>query len=81
MVLSPYLYDTSMFATNMIDANRQVIGPLIGQSYKSQQGHILVRVMPGGSTYYLIILDDTTTIRNVKAIFGSYESKKLNTKF
>ncbi len=64
-----------LFATNMMDANRQVIGPLIDQSYKSQQGHILVRVMPGGSTYYVIILDDTTTIRNVKAVFGPYQSK------
>ena len=66
-----------LFATNMLEANKLVIGPLIDQSYKSQQGHILVRVMPGGTSYYVIILDDATTDRLVKAVFGPYQAKNL----
>lgn len=64
-----------LFATNMLEANKLVIGPLVDQSYKSQQGHILVRVMPGGTSYYVIILDDSTTDRKVKMVFGPYGRK------
>ena len=77
---TPYLYDgpRDLFATNMLEANKIVIGPLIDRSYKSQQGHIVVRVLPGGATYYVIILDDTRADMPVKAVFGPYKSKKAN---
>jgi len=72
-----YIYpdQRDLFATNMLDANRYVIGPLIDRSYKSQQGHILVRVLPGGNTYYVIILNDTAPSLTVKSVFGPYTSK------
>jgi hypothetical protein len=40
---TPYLYPgpRDLFATNMLQANKDVIGPLIDRSYKSTQGHIL----------------------------------------
>lgn len=64
-----------LFTTNMLDANRYVIGPLIDRSYKSLQGHIVVRVMPGGKRYYVIILDDSRADIPVKEVFGPYTSK------
>ena len=33
---------------SLLQANKDVIGSLIDRSYKSQQGHIVVRVVPGG---------------------------------
>jgi len=71
------LYDgpRDLFATNMMEANKLVIGGLVDQSYKSTQGHILVRVLPGGKSYYVIILDDANTDRQVKAVFGPYQAK------
>ena len=77
-VTSPHLYNAKrdLFATNMLEANRLVIGPLIDQSYKSQQGHIVVRVLPGGNDYYIFILDDSTSEMPVKNIFGPYRSKR-----
>jgi hypothetical protein len=74
---SPYLNTTpkDLFATNMLDANKYVIGPLIDKSYKSLQGHILVRVLPGGSEYYIIILDDSNENMLVQRVFGPYRSK------
>ena len=74
---TPYLYEgqRDLFATNMLEANRIVIGPLIDRSYKSQQGHIVVRVSPGGQNYYIIILDDGRTNMPVKSVFGPYASK------
>lgn len=65
-----------LFATNFMEANHLVIGPLVDHSYRSLQGHILVRVLPGGKTYYIIIIDDSTDTGNVTAIFGPYNSKK-----
>ncbi|MEO5891592.1 MAG: hypothetical protein ABIQ31_15180 [Ferruginibacter sp.] len=78
-VTSKLLYpgQRDLFATNMMQANKDVIGPLVDQSYKSLQGHIVVRVMPGGNEYYVIILDDSTVEMRVKNIFGPYVSKKL----
>ena len=75
---TPYLYagERDIFATNMLEANRIVIGPLIDRSYKSQQGHIVVRVLPGGRNYYVIILDDSKADMPVKSVFGPYTSKK-----
>lgn len=64
-----------LFCTNMLEANRTVIGPLIDRAYKSTQGHIVVRVMPGGSSFYVIILDDNNEERKVKAMYGPYASR------
>lgn len=73
---TPFLYEgpRDLFTTNMLQPNRDVIGPLIDKSYKSQQGHILVRVLPGGKQYYVIILDDSQPGLIVKDLFGPYES-------
>ena len=75
---STYLYagERDLFSTNMHEANRLVIGPLIDRSYKSQQGHIVVRVDPKGNSYKIFILDDSKVDMPVKAIFGPYQSKK-----
>ncbi len=79
---SQHLYkgDRDFFATNMLEANRLVIGPLIDRSYKSQQGHIVIRVEPGGEKYRVIILDDSRADMPVKDVFGPYESKKTKNK-
>jgi beta-lactamase superfamily II metal-dependent hydrolase len=75
--MSPLLYPgpRDLFATNMMEANELVIGPLVDQAYKSKQGHIVVRVLPGGRRYYVIILDDSQAELKVKKVFGPYESK------
>ncbi len=75
--VSPLLYPgpRDLFATNFMEANELVIGPLVAQSYKSRQGHIVVRVLPGGESYYVIILDDSRPEMPVKSVFGPYLSK------
>lgn len=75
---TPYLYSgpKDLFATNMLEANKHVIGPLIDRTYKSQQGHIVVRVLPGGANYYVIVLDDSIPELIVKDVYGPYTAKK-----
>jgi beta-lactamase superfamily II metal-dependent hydrolase len=63
-----------VFATNMLEANKLVIGPLLDRLLSSQ-GHIVVRVAPGGGSYHVIILDDSTESYVVKAVHGPYEAR------
>ena len=63
-----------IFATNMMQANKTVIGDRLEQ-LKSDQGHILIRVADGGDTYKIIIIDDSSESYKIKDVFGPYESR------
>ena len=75
-LLSKRLYSEArdIFATNMIEANRIVIGPMLDQ-LKSSQGHILLRVENGGESFRVIIIDDSAETYRVKSIHGPYQSR------
>ena len=63
-----------VFATNMIDANKVVIGPLLDR-LASSQGHIVIRVAPGGASYRVLILDDSAETYGVQKVFGPFASQ------
>ena len=69
-----YAGQRDVFATNMLDANKQVIGELLNR-LKSSQGHIVIRVAPGGNEFRVVILDDTTEGLRVKAVHGPYQAR------
>ena len=69
-----YAAPRDVLATNMIDANRLVIGPLLDR-LASSQGHILIRVAPGGATYQVFILDDATETYHVRKVIGPFTSE------
>jgi beta-lactamase superfamily II metal-dependent hydrolase len=73
-LLSTRLYPgpRDIFATNMTEANKIVVANL--SRLKSEHGHILIRVEPGGARYKVIILDDTAETYKVTAVHGPYES-------
>lgn len=75
-ILSKDLYpgERDIFSTVMLQANKEVIGDKLN-TYKSQQGHIVIRVYDNGNTYEVYVLDDTSETRPVKEIFGPYESR------
>ncbi len=60
-----------VFATNMIEANRIVIGPLLDR-LASARGHIVIRVSPGGDEYRVFILDDAAETFRVTRTFGPF---------
>ena len=62
-----------LFATDMLEATRIVIGDLIDRAYQSLHGHVVVRVESGGR-YGMIVLDDSEENCPVKAVYGPYES-------
>ncbi len=63
-----------LFITELLDAPRAVFGYL-GNAFKSNEGHIVIRVTPGGGTYSVFILDDRQENPSVKAIHGPYLSR------
>ena len=75
-MLSKRLYpdDRFVLATNMPVANRQVIGPLLAELL-SAQGHIVIRVEPGGQSFRALILEDSDESMRVKAVFGPFTSR------
>ena len=42
-------------------------------SFKSSQGHVLIRVSPGGSQYAVLVIEDGDERDRVKAAFGPYQ--------
>ncbi len=67
--------ERDLFATNMLEANRLVIGDLLDNSYKSTQGHIVLRVMPQGKEYFIYVLSNMDENRRITGVFGPYRSK------
>ncbi|MFL9841822.1 metallohydrolase [Sphingomonas sp. ST-64] len=41
----------------------------------STQGHVVIRVAPGGASYRVFVLDDTDEAQRIKAVFGPYASQ------
>jgi len=62
-----------IFATSMHEANKVVISGL--KDLASNQGHILIRVAPGGSSFHVIILSDSDESLKVTAVHGPYDAR------
>jgi beta-lactamase superfamily II metal-dependent hydrolase len=69
-----YPGDRDVLATNMSQANKDVIGALLDQLL-SDQGHIVIRVAPGGGEYRALVLEDADESMRVKAVFGPYQAQ------
>ena len=65
--------DCEIFTTNMTEQNKTVLGAETISKLKSLNGHIVVRVAPGGREYYIYVLDDTNEEYKVQKIFGPYQ--------
>lgn len=74
-VISKSVYDgpRDIFATNLIDTAKARLGKN-AKEIIAQHGHIVVRVDPGGRTYTIYILDDSSEKQLIKAKYGPYQS-------
>jgi hypothetical protein len=64
-----------VFSVGMAPETRAAIGPIMDSIYKSYNGHVVIRVAPGGAQYDVFILNDTDTRRKIVKRFGPYQSK------
>lgn len=60
-----------VYMTNTMEETRVVIGGGMDRM-KSGQGHIVIRVEPGGDSFRILILDDSEESFRIKAIHGPY---------
>jgi beta-lactamase superfamily II metal-dependent hydrolase len=68
-----YPGEKSIFATNIQDATKATLGFWLTDNYKSTFGHVIIRVLPGGNTYYVLIAETIQGKVTVKEAFGPYE--------
>lgn len=54
-----------LYATNMHPETRATYGPWFEKAYQSMQGHVVIRVYPGGNRYRVYVLDEADlSVRN-----------------
>jgi beta-lactamase superfamily II metal-dependent hydrolase len=70
-----YPGDRDIFTTNLMQETTAVISERRLGPIKSRQGHVVVRVRPGGGVYDIYILDDSSESFSIKSIHGPYESR------
>jgi hypothetical protein len=72
---SPVLYagDRDVLATSLVDA-AELADARLSDRMLSKQGHVVVRVRPGGGAYEVIVVDDSVEQGAIKARFGPYQS-------
>ena len=77
MMLAQWVYpgERDVFTTRLMEATKTVIGERYTNQMKSTQGHIVIRVHPGGDRYHIFILDGASESFTIKSIHGPYESK------
>ncbi len=75
-ITSKQLYpgERDIFSTIMLQGTKDVIGGRLDQ-YKSQQGHIVVRVYEQGDTYDIYVLNDASEEREILSKYGPYTSR------
>lgn len=65
---------TRQYFTN-IDNSLLEANPEIYKDCTGIGGHVVIRVMPGGKEYYVIMLDDTDNAYRVKSVDGPFKCK------
>jgi hypothetical protein len=72
---SPELYPgpRDIFATDVHPANRETIRGL--EKLASDRGHIVLRVEPGGKSFRVVIVDDSSESYLVTRVFGPFRSR------
>ena len=57
----------------MLPPNRLVLGNIVNK-YKAQEGHVVVRVYPGGRFYKVFVFDASQEHHKIIGDFGPYQS-------
>lgn len=68
-----YKGEKNIFATNILDVTKATLGFWLTDNYKSTFGHIIIRVLPGGEKYYVLIAETIDDCVQIKKHFGPYQ--------
>lgn len=65
-----------LFMTSLVASTRDILGSEnIDRHFKSYQGHVVIRVEPGGKQFQVFVLNDQSEDRILLASFGPYPCK------
>jgi hypothetical protein len=68
-----YAGERDVLATSLVPA-AELADARLSDKMLSQQGHVVIRVAPGGRSYEVIVLDDAEEQGKIKGRFGPYLS-------
>lgn len=76
-LVSEHIYkgEKNIFATNIQDATKQTLGFWFTRGYKSMSGHVIIRVLPGGEKYYVMVAETNHDQIKIKRVFGPFLSE------
>lgn len=69
-----YAGDRDIFATNTPEISKTYVGAYL-RDLKGGQGHVVVKVHPGGHQYHIYMLDEMRENYTVKSVHGPYECR------
>jgi len=62
----------NIFATQIQNSTKETLGFWLSNNYKSSLGHIILRVMPDGNNFYVLIAETIDEKVTIKKSFGPY---------
>ena len=71
---NPLGLQTKYYFTNLGEEQRNLHKDIYDKA-SGMNGHVVIRVMPGGKEYYVIMLDDTNFDYTVKSVDGPFKCK------
>ncbi|HOY14974.1 MAG TPA: MBL fold metallo-hydrolase [Saprospiraceae bacterium] len=73
-LISNHIYkgEKNIFATNIQEVTKATLGFWLTDNYKSTFGHIIIRVLPGGNEYYVLIAETINEKVTIKKAFGPF---------
>ncbi len=76
-LISDHIYkgEKNIFATHIQEATKQTLGFWFTRGYKSMFGHVIIRVLPGGDRYYVLVAETINRSITIKKVFGPYLSE------
>lgn len=74
LMLSPDLYPgkRELFVTNLLEPIKAILGARLSAELASHQGHVLIRVHPGGRQYYIYVLSEDSKAPLIKSAHGPF---------
>ena len=74
-IISNHIYkgEKNIFATDIQDVTKATLGFWLTDNYKSTFGHVIIRVLPGGNAYYVLIAETISGRVKIKKVFGPYQ--------
>ena len=64
--------DADVFITNLDASLRSTYPSAATEMFRSESGHYVIRVAPGGAEYYVYVLEDDDESMDVTSVFGPY---------